>query len=67
MANWETKRVTIARSDGQGNDLAVVAPDQTHRHEKSTQTGDIHFDSPRQRGAFEQAVRGLERERDAAG
>lgn len=63
MNKWENKRVSIERRDGNGNDLAVIAQQQTYRYEKHPRRGNRHF-QPHEKGEFEKTIRNLERQRD---
>ena len=65
MAKWQTKRVSIARRDGEGNHLFVIAEQETFKYEKSRKRGNKHF-PPEKRGEAEKAVREYERQRDRA-
>lgn len=59
---WNKKRVSIARRDGNGNDLAVIAEQQTYRYENHPRRADMHF-QPHQKGEYERAIRQYERQR----
>ena len=62
MKNWENKRVSIERRDGEGNDLAVIAQQQTYRYENNSRRGNKHF-QPHEKGEYEKAIRQYERQR----
>ena len=64
VKKWKNKRVSIERRDGKGNDLTVIAQQQTYRYQNHSSRGNKHF-QPHEKGEYEKTVRQYERQRDS--